>query len=650
MNLKSILKKLLFVLTLFSILYTFNASFFVVRAITYNDDGTASYTYLETKSDNTGDYTSCKHEIGTTTYNGSTVNQSLFVFSQKQTENSKVVTWAVSEDNGKLKRANVATIAQDYELHHPDWKVIGAINADQYVTGFGENIGGLGKDYYYPQPYYPMICDSEGWFIMTGIPVSGGQNIAAFLQNGSNDPIINGSANIKYGDLRIDGIFLYILDDDGNRLEKFQVSAINETPYLNETTVWTSYYDSKQTVKDIDITGNLYVIKDAERVYASNSIDYQYKPNDAYNAFFGKGVITEVSNTATIGYGDFAIDTNDQNLIAALDVGKRVLVQYEIEGDFAKVESAIGFHTIQRYNDTDNRIESSNTYNTRRYPRAVVGRTATGEIVLVAVDGLQENIGASGANFWELNAILKSYGVVEAYQMDGGGSVTAVVKNENGGFSIINSPSDGSARANLSALLLVERRKPEAKLKVNNISEHEIIFDLDLDIHGYLLNDIVININNKDYKIDATKETYQLIVSGFSRDTEYDYKINIEYQKDNTIDTVEILDIIKVNKIPPKLENCNLRVENDKYIYEISIYDPDNAISTCFILIEGVKYYLVDGFIETPISTYVPYLQYSYNIGDKEQSQSIKYPHSKLLSLIDDSYWKINNQIDDILN
>lgn len=174
MNLKKYLKKFLFVLILFSILYTFNGSFFVVRAITYNDDGTASYTYLETKSDNTGDYTSCKHEIGTTTYNGSTVNQSLFVFSQKQTENSKVVTWAVSEDNGKLKRANVATIAQDYELHHPDWKVIGAINADQYVTGFGENIGGLGKDYYYPQPYYPMICDSEGWFIMTGIPVSGG--------------------------------------------------------------------------------------------------------------------------------------------------------------------------------------------------------------------------------------------------------------------------------------------------------------------------------------------------------------------------------------------------------------------------------------------------------------------------------------------
>ena len=641
-NLKRHLKKLFILL----LIMTFTIIKQNVNAVIYNDDNTAWYQYLETVKEISGDYTNCYHDTGKTFYNNEEASQSLFVLKQKQTENSKVVTWAVSSDNGKLRRANVATIASDYELHHPDWKVIGAINADQYVTGFGENIPSSGKDYYYPQPYYPMICDSEGWFIVTGIPVSGGQNIISFLQDGSDDPLLSGSANLKHGQIKLAGLFLYILDENDNRIAKYFVKAINETPYTNETTIWTSYYDKTSQFKDIDISGNLYVVNDAIRAYASNSIDYQYKPNDAYNSFFGKGIISDVCNKATIGYGDFAIDTNDQNLIALLEEGKKVLVQYELEGDYSNVESAIGYHTVQRDNNIDNTISQSNSYNTRRYPRAIVGRTASGEIVLVAIDGLRPNQNAAGANFWEINAILKNYGVVEAYQMDGGGSVTAVFRNGDS-FDVVNSPSDGSPRANLSALLLVERRKPEAKLEVVDINSNNVTLNLDFDMHGYKLEDVTININNKEYAINKDNK---IIINDLERGNNYSYDVNIKYLQDSKVITETISDNIKINKLKPVLDSCVMTINNDEYLYKIKFIDDDHTISTCFIQIDGVKYTLFDGVIKTPISDYIPYLQYSYDIGNGEKSESLKYPHSNLLRMIDNNYWYINNFALDILN
>ena len=422
----------------------------------FTDNGKTGYVSNETTGSFETLYTSYKTDLGTTNYNGVSYNQRVHVFFQKQTENSKIVTWAVKTNAGKFSRLPVTAIAKDYEIYHPGWKVVGAINADQYTTGFGTNIASTGKDFYYPQPYYSMITDGEGWFIMSGMPVGGGQTILGFLQDGSKDPLINGSTNLKSGDIKIEAMYLYILDNDGNKLEKFQVHHINETPRELETTVWTSYYNDKEQFPDITVYGNLYVVKRAERAIANNSIDYAtYKGDNGQNAFFGKGIISEVTNKATFGYGAFAIDTKDEYLQSKLSQGSRIMVQYEIEGAFSKVESAIGYHTIHRMNDMD--LQTVGSYNTNKYTRSIVGRTADGKIFLMAVD--QTNY--SGMNGDEVNATLKYYGVVEAYQMDGGGSTTAVIRDFNtldsSAFKVVNSPRDGSPRSVFSALLLVEK-------------------------------------------------------------------------------------------------------------------------------------------------------------------------------------------------
>lgn len=481
---KNIIRKIWILL----LLIPFTIIFIKVNAVS-SDSGAAQYVESTVTKSFVTDYTSYKTSLGITTYSGTNYNQRVHTFYQKQTANSKVVTWAVKSNAGKFTLCPVTAICSNYEAFHPGWKVVGAINADQYTTGFGTNIPSTGKDYYYPQPYYSMICDNEGWFVMTGIPTSGNQNILGFKQDGSSDCLIHGASNLNHGDLKFSGLFMYILDADGNRLEKIQINHINETPRELETSIWTSHYDENKEFKDINVTGNLYVVERADKAICNNSIDYQYKGSNAVDAFFGKGVISLEASNATFGYGAFAIDTKDEYVKSRIAKGTRVLVQYELEGEFSEVESAIGYHTIHRLDDKD--IPSGGSYNTSKYTRSIVGRTKDGKIFLMAVDQTEY----AGMNWEEIDACLKYYGIVEAYQMDGGGSTTAVIR-ENDKFVVVNSPRDGSPRSVFSALLLVEKdEETEVNLTplINNIyklSPRINKFDLDILIkENNLYND-----------------------------------------------------------------------------------------------------------------------------------------------------------------
>ncbi|MDX1919307.1 MAG: phosphodiester glycosidase family protein, partial [Candidatus Caenarcaniphilales bacterium] len=80
-------------------------------------------------------------------------------------------------------------------------------------------------------------------------------------------------------------------------------------------------------------------------------------------------------------------------------------------------------------------------------PRTAIGMTAPGRLIWLVADGRQKN--SVGLSLWELAALMKEIGVVEAINMDGGGSTTMVLNGE-----IVNSPSDPSLRSVSTALLL----------------------------------------------------------------------------------------------------------------------------------------------------------------------------------------------------
>lgn len=80
--------------------------------------------------------------------------------------------------------------------------------------------------------------------------------------------------------------------------------------------------------------------------------------------------------------------------------------------------------------------------NRERDPRTAIGFNKNGRwLYLVVVDGRQPFYSA-GATFDELADILKAHGAYFGMSLDGGGSSTMVIENENGEPVILNSPID----------------------------------------------------------------------------------------------------------------------------------------------------------------------------------------------------------------
>lgn len=83
------------------------------------------------------------------------------------------------------------------------------------------------------------------------------------------------------------------------------------------------------------------------------------------------------------------------------------------------------------------------------HPRTAIARLASGQLLLVTVDGRQpgESIGMS---LPLLAKLLQELGAVEAMNLDGGGSTTMVVHNQ-----VVNKPSDSTGERPVSDAILV---------------------------------------------------------------------------------------------------------------------------------------------------------------------------------------------------
>jgi hypothetical protein len=84
-----------------------------------------------------------------------------------------------------------------------------------------------------------------------------------------------------------------------------------------------------------------------------------------------------------------------------------------------------------------------------RNPRTVVGTTGTGQVVIVTVDGRQAT--SVGTTMEETAAVVRSLGLRDAVNLDGGGSTTMSVRG-----ALVNQPSGPTERAVGDALVYVD--------------------------------------------------------------------------------------------------------------------------------------------------------------------------------------------------
>ena len=77
----------------------------------------------------------------------------------------------------------------------------------------------------------------------------------------------------------------------------------------------------------------------------------------------------------------------------------------------------------------------------KRAPRTVIGKYKDDQLLVFVADGYNE-LGSSGAELEEIQNKLYNMGLIDAYNLDGGGSSSLIFKGK-----VINKPSDGNLRA-----------------------------------------------------------------------------------------------------------------------------------------------------------------------------------------------------------
>lgn len=605
----------------------------VNAAIGVSDDtGNTVYTPGERVMNNTlATGVNFQKEIGSISSSKESKNVAVSILSGKQNADLKVVSWALQDKNYGFKKAHLSEIAKDYEKNHPGWRVMGISNADQFTLGRGTDLGGKGHDPYIEQTYYPFIADSESWFSITANGNSG--NFVAILGDGSVDPLNRVTASLN----NIAGLYLSILNENGEVVNKFRVDHLNKNPNEGETSIFSPYYtDLVGSIPNLQVQGNfLSVIENAELAYVSNTVEYANlfagtpKASKANDGFFGRGTITKITDNYSVGKGQFLISSNNPIIQSALKEGIRVRAQYEYKDSIPSFESGIGFHTIQRDNNKDGAV--SGDYNINSRPRSVIGRKADGTVCLVVIDDYNDSYGVTG---YGLNAILKNNEIVEAYQMDGGGSAQMFIRDGNT-FTPVTRSADVATgdenmkqqRSVLNALLVVVR---EIDLVHEQISATTSSVTLKVEIentYGKEIKSIWVRIGTRKYEVEGGIAK----ITGLSANKEFEYKISIENMQG--IDSATIYSgKIRTAKRMPKITDLKLERINGEYIFTPIIQDVDETLSMPMMKIGPTSRMLENGVFKFPFISGAPILKYTYDLNDGNGLQHGEYYYNKIIN------------------
>lgn len=548
---------------------------------------------------------------------------------------SKLVTWAVHPNNATFDRKTIIEAAKDYEEKNPGWIVLGGINADQYYFGFGTKLGADGSAVIHPTPYYPMVSNGDKLFTVCAYGTA--TNVVGFTNDGSaNDFVFSEGAGSFY---------LSVLDENGTVLKKFPVSAINQNCGSSETAVWCYHFSTRLSgvgvAQDVSTDKNLYVIEDAELAYMNmykNGDDVYYPSNYNTNTIFAKGYISnDTAKQFTLNKGQFAIETDNAEVKAALAIGTRVKVEQFFANDaMNNVDEAVGYHSCHRQGGVDNTTTAS--YDTKKYSRALFGKKADGTYVLITAD-MVDALNSKGLNWTECNAVAEYYGVTDMYQMDGGGSVTAMTRQADGTFKVTNYPKDSgnplTPRANFSYLFFVVR-DPGIQCLDEDITHHSVKLTKKDISSNATISDIKVKLNGKQYDFN----TESLLIDGLTHDTEYTIDIQYKLTIDGVTKDVSFLKTfktkaytypecqVKISKINKKSVSFILASsEYSKDVSAVQLYIGDNSY-----FMGDKKEFLVEDLFEDQEYTY----HVEYDIYDSASNAKYHYVsenmHFKTLS------------------
>lgn len=397
------------------------------------------------------------------------------------TEYCKIVPYAILE-GASWSTSTVRNAAKDYETKNPGWKVVAAINGDFFKIS--------------------SFCKAS-----TGVTVSDGEYYKSITNHGNEYSTLafknSGTGKQLFQTNALNNVpVLTIYNDNNEVIKKINIDVVNDKPGENQIAL---YYNKRvnnyeQEMEEVSVQ-NAYFVERPEIAVTS-----------VKNSFYGKGVITDIITSTTLKNGQFAIKSNNQELNNLLKKGVLIRAQYEFTDESLKdVNSFIGFpfslivDGTPQWNDND------------RHPRTMIGQKEDGTIVMAVIDGRQPSQGMYGATSCEMSALMSYYGCVDAWNLDGGGSSTMLVRkqgdwkissaykdNDDCPWYVTNSPSDASERSDGNCILIVAK-VPDATITVEDIMPDTVTLNVALlsmldkykDLYVFLNGDMQQVVNGK---------------------------------------------------------------------------------------------------------------------------------------------------------
>ena len=153
--------------------------------------------------------------------------------------------------------------------------------------------------------------------------------------------------------------------------------------------------------------------------------------------------VAQTAEPVKVRAGQVFISAPSGSTLATLQVGDTVTLTTTSTAGCDN----IGGHPILLNHGVATPIVSADTYMVKPYARTVIGWTASGETVIMTVDGKD---GVLGATAHQLTSLLQSLNVVAALDLDGGNSTTLYANGR-----VLSRPSHGTERPVSTGLLIV---------------------------------------------------------------------------------------------------------------------------------------------------------------------------------------------------
>lgn len=469
--------------------------------------------------------------------------------------------------------STVRGFAAEYETAHPGEKVLAAINGDFFALGddVPSSTGGTvsNGDYYKTTSEHPLQ-----------------QNIVfKNKKEGKKIFTVDSSIDPDFTTTFVPTVTVY--DREGVELYKTECQKVNEECLENEVSMFYCpvINDNKKDVSPVD-AGDIWLVEDPLQSVAS-----------VKNGYYGKGAITAKKESFTLNKRNiFGVSSKNPDLNKYLCIGNIIRCQYEFKDERLKdVENMLGFPYHLITNNVPIGGGSAENSDINYHPRTAIGQREDGSIVLAVVDGRQKDKGMWGATGMEMAAMMAYYGCVDAWNLDGGGSSTMLVRKMPGWsypygyfddiyptcpWYVTNSPSQSGERADGNCLLVVVKERRE-KMEITSMTPNpEFLVSIP---NPDKFDDFLIRIDDREEKVKDNKATFKDLLPTVLY---HAFLVGVKDGKKTSL----LEELYFTVYLKPTRVSADLKLERGKSGTEIVIsYDTDNKES-----IAGIYFKLED--------------------------------------------------------